>query len=120
MTFICASEDKAGKEQKHSHRGLWRVPRAWEERANRIKLPYGRTRLALPRTMETVCATLFGPHVHGFWSLFPLRRLELDALIVFERAESLSGDIRVMDEQVVPAVIGSDESKSFFVTEPLH
>ena len=24
MAFLCASEDKAGKEQKRSHSGLWR------------------------------------------------------------------------------------------------
>ncbi len=82
-------------------------------------MPLPQARATAPQAMETLSA-LLGPHVNGFRALFPLCRLELDPLVVLQRAEPLSGDIRVMDEQVVTAVIGSNESKSFIVTEPLH
>ncbi len=76
-------------------------------------------RSARTRTIK-ILGVLFGSNVHGFRALFPLRRLELDALVVFERAEALPGDIRIVDEQVVSTIVGSDKSKSLIITEPLH
>ena len=61
-----------------------------------------------------------GPNVRRLLAFSPGRRGELDRLTILERLESLSGDLRMMNEQVLTTIIGSDEAETLFLVEPLY
>ena len=46
--------------------------------------------------------------------------VELDALILFERAVTAARDRGVVDEYVLCAAVGGDEAEAFIAVEPLH
>lgn len=71
-----------------------------------------------PRVQESVLLswTYFG----CLRSLATLSGFVFHLLSLLETAETLRLDVRVVDEQVAAALIGSDESVSFLITEPLH
>ena len=61
---------------------------------------------------------LAGPNLCRLESLFALRRLVLDGLAILKRLETCAGDVRVMNEQILAAIIRDDEAKTLLLTEP--
>jgi len=61
-----------------------------------------------------------GAHVRGFRSFSTLARLVLDLLAVLQGFESFPSDIGEMDEEIVPSIVGSNESITLLITEPLN
>src|SRR5205085_10877245 len=61
-----------------------------------------------------------GIDVRGLRPLRALAGLELDLRAFDEGLEALASDLRVMDEQVLPALLGLDEAVALRVVEPLH
>src|SRR4051794_17756912 len=57
--------------------------------------------------------------VDGFGAFFPRLGVEAHALAVVERAKALPHDAGVMDERILPALIGRDEAEALVVAEPL-
>src|SRR4051794_23579768 len=49
-----------------------------------------------------------------------LAGLVLDLRVLRERLEALTGDIAVVDEEVLAALVGRDEAVALRVVEPLH
>src|SRR5204862_310253 len=58
--------------------------------------------------------------VRRLGALLPLAGLELDLRALGERLEARAADLREVDEQVLPAVLGLDEPEALRVVEPLH
>jgi hypothetical protein len=50
----------------------------------------------------------------------PLLDVELDALAFLERAKAVPMDLGMVDEDVLPAAVRSDEAEALFVVEPFH
>src|SRR5215467_9647226 len=65
-------------------------------------------------------ALLDGLDVLHLRALRPLRDLEADLLILFQRLEPASLDRREMREQVLAAAVGSDEAEPLRIIEPLY
>jgi hypothetical protein len=61
-----------------------------------------------------------GPHVGCLEAFAPRRRRELDRLAILQRLESLSGDLGMMDEQVFPAIVRGNETKTLLLIKPLY
>src|SRR5512133_3321640 len=66
------------------------------------------------------CAGSDRPDVRRLEALRALLHLELDPLPFLQAAEALRLDGGVMDEDVVPAAVLSDEAEALRVVEPLH
>src|SRR5437867_4766644 len=58
--------------------------------------------------------------VLGRWPLLAFADLELDALPFAQALVSLSDDGRVMDENILRAVVRTDETETLFCIEPFH
>src|SRR5207248_11198446 len=58
--------------------------------------------------------------VGGLGALQPFARLELDIRARGERLEALTADLRIVDAQILAAVLGLDELVALRVVEPLH
>lgn len=56
----------------------------------------------------------------GLRALLTLAHVELDALVLLERLEAATRDLRVVHEDVGRAVVGGDETEALFGVEPLH
>src|SRR5205807_854566 len=61
-----------------------------------------------------------GDDVRGLGPLRALTGLVFDLRPFGERLEAVAADLRVMDEQVLTAVLGLDEAVALRVVEPLH
>ena len=61
-----------------------------------------------------------GRNVLSLGAFSPLSRNVLDALTFGQRLEAGAVDVRVMDEQVLTAIVGDDESVTLLIVEPLH
>ena len=46
--------------------------------------------------------------------------VELDALVFLERAKAGPMDLGIVDENVLPAAVRSDEAEALFAVEPFH
>jgi len=57
---------------------------------------------------------------HCLGTLGSLLDLELNALILLERAEAASADLGKVDEHVRRAAVRSDEAEAFVAVEPFH
>src|SRR5207248_10939542 len=53
-------------------------------------------------------------------ALLALGGVELDALVVFEALVAVAADRREVDEDVLAAVVRSDEAEALLAVEPLH
>jgi hypothetical protein len=53
-------------------------------------------------------------------ALGALADLELDALVLFQCAETGSLDLRVVHKHVTVSLVGGDEAEALFRVEPLH
>lgn len=53
-------------------------------------------------------------------AFFTLARFEFDPLAILQCPVSVRVDVRMMDEEVIAAALGLDESKSLLVVKPLH
>ena len=62
---------------------------------------------------------LRGDNVVGTWAFFALADFEADALVFIQRGVAVHLDLRMMHEQILAAVIGSDKTKTFACIEPL-
>lgn len=63
---------------------------------------------------------LQGLNVVGLWSFSTVSDLEFHMLAFVEGLISRPGDLRVMHEEISAAVVGRDESDTFFAVELLH
>lgn len=63
---------------------------------------------------------LAGPDLGRLKSLLTLRRLVLDGLTILKCLEACTGDVRVMNEQILTAIIRDDEAKTLLLTEPFN
>src|SRR5919204_6367444 len=59
-------------------------------------------------------------HVRRLGALVAFARLELDLRAFGQRPEAVTLDLRVMDEQVLAALLGRDEPVALRIAEPLH
>jgi hypothetical protein len=59
-------------------------------------------------------------HVRCLKALAARCRRELYRLTVLKRFEPVSGDLRVMDEQILTTIVRSNEAKPLLLIEPLH
>jgi hypothetical protein len=59
-------------------------------------------------------------HILRGWTLLSLYDIELHAFAFVERLEAPASDRRMVDEQVLAAILGRDESEPLVVVEPLH
>jgi hypothetical protein len=73
-----------------------------------------------PFLVQALVSTLYGSHTGCTRALLALSNLELDLLTFIERGVTLGFDLRVVDEQVLAAVIRSDETESLGRIEPLY
>jgi hypothetical protein len=58
--------------------------------------------------------------VLGGRALLALHHVALDALALGQRLEAAALDGRVVDEEILAAVLGRDEAEALGVVEPLH
>ncbi len=58
--------------------------------------------------------------IRGLLALRTLLHLEAHSLIFLQRFEAAALNLRIMREQVVSALVRRDETKTFYVVEPLH
>jgi len=65
-------------------------------------------------------ASLAGDDIRRAGAFLALPDVELHRLILIQRSVALRLHFRVMDEQILPAVIGSNEAKTLARVEPLH
>ena len=59
----------------------------------------------------------------NFCGVLPFRALpyeELDLLSLGEGLVPVADDVGVMDEQILPTILGGDETVTFLVVEPLY
>lgn len=63
---------------------------------------------------------LEGGHSHRLGAFGPLGDFELDALILLEAAEAAFLDLRMVDEYILFAAVGGDESEALVAVEPFH
>src|SRR3990172_3346970 len=61
-----------------------------------------------------------GPDVRRLGAFLTLAGLELDPRAFLQRLEALAEDVRVVDEEVLAALVGRDEPVPLRVVEPLH
>jgi hypothetical protein len=66
------------------------------------------------------CFELTGDYVRRAWPFFALPDCELYLLAFFKIGVSAALDFRVMDEQILTAVLGADKSITFAAVKPLH
>ncbi len=78
------------------------------------------TAARLDRCRASYCALLSDEvNVRRLRPLLALRHLELDLRPFGQRLEAAPGDLRVMDEQILAAIIWRDEAVALVVAEPL-
>src|SRR5215204_508294 len=85
---------------------------------------------AAPATVAATTATAAAPaargaaaeprHVLRGRALLPLHDVELHVLAFVQRLEAAALDGRVVNEQILAPVLGSDEAETLGVIEPLH
>src|SRR6266576_6034550 len=64
-------------------------------------------------------SSLLRNDVDRLGALLALARLELDLGTLGQRLEAVAGDVRVMHEEILAAVLGGDEAVSLGIVEPL-
>jgi len=69
---------------------------------------------------EACCLALTGDYVGRTRAFFALSNLELHLLAFIKTGVALRLDFRVMNEQIVTAVIGGDKSKAFLPIKPFY
>src|SRR5579862_2264997 len=74
----------------------------------------------LPRRKRPTGSTTQLRHVLRGGALLSLNDVKLDLLAIGERLESVALDGRVMDEAILRAALGCDETKALRVVEPLY
>src|SRR5712692_5617678 len=82
-----------------------------------VQIADRRSRFAPLFFLESPARALCAVYVRRLQSLGTLRDLELDALALFERAESCSIDGAIMDEHFLP-VLHRDEAVALLRAEP--
>jgi hypothetical protein len=61
-----------------------------------------------------------GTDLGGLHALLSLLRLILHLLTILKGLEALAHNVRMMDEEILPPVVGNDKSVSLLVTKPFH
>src|SRR5699024_5849595 len=56
----------------------------------------------------------------SLWALGALADLKFNWLVFLKITETGSLNLRVVDEEICGAIVGSDETKSLFAVEPFH
>jgi hypothetical protein len=64
-------------------------------------------------------SSLLRNNVDRLGALLALARLVLDLGTLGQRLEAVAGDVRVMNEEILAAVLGGDEAVSLGIVEPL-
>jgi hypothetical protein len=59
-------------------------------------------------------------HVRRLGALLALARLELDLVVLGEALEAFAGDVAVMNEEILPAVLRRDEPVTLRIVKPLN
>jgi hypothetical protein len=67
-----------------------------------------------------LCCHSQGAHFGRFRAFATLSGLELDLLAFAQCTETFRRDVGVMHEKVIAAIVGSDESVTFFSVKPLY
>ncbi len=59
-------------------------------------------------------------YIGGMWTFLALADLELNLLAFIQRSIALYVDVRVVNKQLIATIIGNDEAKPLFWTEPFY
>lgn len=65
-------------------------------------------------------STSAGTHIPCLKPFLALGSFVLHRLVFIKRPEAFAGDIRVMDKQILTAVVGSDKTVPFPLAEPFY
>lgn len=61
-----------------------------------------------------------GTHIRCFGALLTLGNFVLNLLAVIQRPESLRRDVRVMDKQILTAIVGNDKTITLPLIKPFY
>jgi hypothetical protein len=95
------------------------MPQAKVQIAN-VKIKKGPDLCRGPSVFSASCFGLAGDYVRRTWAFSALADLEFNFLAFIKIGVSAALDFRVMNEQIVAAIIWADKSKTFAAVKPFY